>query len=48
MKYMRPFEQEFYTTRPTKLTKHFRINLLWQLYRFAALNIKMLIMVRKH
>ena len=43
-----PYEQTFYPPTPTALTKRMRTNLLWQLFRFMVLNIKMLRMVRKH
>ncbi len=45
---MRPFEQEFYAPKPTPFSLHMRVNPIWQLVRFLVLNIKMLIMVRKH
>jgi hypothetical protein len=43
-----PYEQTFYPPTPTAFTKRMRTNLLWQLFRFVILNIKMLRMVRKH
>lgn len=43
-----PYEQSFYPAVPTPLTKAMRTNLLWQVFRFVILNIKMLRMVRKH
>jgi len=43
-----PYEQSFYPAVPTRFTKAMRTNLLWQLFRFVILNIKMLRMVRKH
>lgn len=44
----KPFEQSYYPPVPTSTTKFFRTNLVWQLFRFILLNIKMLRMVRKH
>jgi hypothetical protein len=43
-----PYEKEFYPPVPTGFTKSMRSNLLWQLFRFCVINIKMLRMVRKH
>lgn len=43
-----PFEQTYYPPVPTELTKEMRTNLLWQLFRFAVINVKILRMVRKH
>jgi len=42
------FEQSYYPPLPTKSTQWFRTNLVWQLFRFAVINLKMLRMVRKH
>jgi hypothetical protein len=43
-----PYEQNYYPPVPTKFTKWLRTSLLFQFYRFIVINIKMLIMVRKH
>jgi len=43
-----PFGQNYYAAVPTKLTRSLRVNLIWQLFRFLVINIKMLRMVRKH
>ncbi len=43
-----PYGQNFYPPVPTGFTKHMRTNLLWQLFRFVIINVKMLRMVRKH
>jgi hypothetical protein len=48
MSVRKPFEQSYYPPVPTKLTKSFRTNLVWQFFRFLVLNIRMLRMVRKH
>ncbi len=42
------YGQNYYPPVPTKLTAWSRVSFLWQLWRFAILNIKMLRMVRKH
>lgn len=44
----KPYEQSYYPPVPTKLTKKFRSNVIWQFVRFLIINIKMLRMVRKH
>ena len=43
-----PFEQTYYPPVPTAFTKKMRTNILWQLFRFAVINVKILRMVRKH
>ena len=43
-----PFEQTYYPPVPTAFTKKMRTNLLWQLFRFVVINVKILRMVRKH
>ena len=48
LKKIRPYHQEFFASTPTNFTKSLRVNPIWQLFRFLVLNIKMLIMVRKH
>lgn len=44
----KPYEQNYYPPVPTQFTKRLRANLIWQLFRFTILNLKMLRMVRKH
>ena len=44
----KPYEQDFYPPVPTEFTVKSRTNLVYQLLRFAVLNIRMLKMVRKH
>lgn len=48
MSVRKPFEQSYYPPVPTRLTKFFRTNLVWQFFRFLILNVKILRMVRKH
>ena len=43
-----PYGQSYYPPVPTPFTKRMRTNLLWQLFRFAVINVKILRMVRKH
>jgi len=41
--------ESFYATRPTRTTVFLRTFLPWQLWRFVAINLKMLrIIVRSH
>ena len=44
----KPYEQSYYPPVPTKFTKWFRKNVIWQFIRFLIINLKMLRMVRKH
>ncbi|MGC8594893.1 MAG: hypothetical protein ACP5MI_04740 [Candidatus Kryptoniota bacterium] len=44
----KPFEQSYFPPIPTKFTKFLRTNLIYQFFRFIVINVKMLIMVRKH
>ncbi len=48
MSLRKPYEQSYFPPVPTKLTKFFRTNFIYQLFRFIIINIKMLRMVRKH
>lgn len=43
-----PYGQTYYPPVPTPFTKKMRTNFLWQLFRFAVINVKILRMVRKH
>jgi hypothetical protein len=43
-----PFEQDYYPPVPTRFTLFLRTNLVWQLFRFIVINLKVLRMVRKH
>lgn len=40
--------QHEFATKPTWITRHKRINLIWQFIRFLVINVKMLRMVRLH
>ena len=48
MKTTNPYGQHQFATKPTGLTRHMRINPIWQFIRFVILNLKMLRMVRLH
>ena len=42
-----PYQQAYYHPTPTGITKYMRSNILWQLFRFAVINLKMLKLMRK-
>jgi hypothetical protein len=46
-KYIKPYEQAFFTPIPGKLTRFFRTNFIWQSIRFIAINYKMVRMIMK-
>ncbi|HMB40863.1 MAG TPA: hypothetical protein VKM37_02725 [Balneolaceae bacterium] len=43
-----PYEQNYYPPTPSKFTAWKRTNPVWQFFRFLVINVKMLIMARKH
>lgn len=43
----KPYEQAYYPPVPTGFTRYLRTSWLWQLYRFAVINLKMLTLLRK-
>ncbi len=44
-----PYQQAYYPPVPTGFTRYMRTSVIWQLYRFAAINIKMLkLMAKSH
>ncbi len=44
-----PYQQAYYAPSPTGFTCYMRICLLWQVYRFFVINIKMVkLIVRSH
>lgn len=45
--HVKPYDQNFTTMVPTGIVKFLRTCVLWQLIRFAVINVKMLIVVRK-
>jgi len=45
----KPYEQCFYAPTPTKGTRRMRQSVFWQLWRFVAINLKMLkLMAKSH
>lgn len=42
-----PYQQAYYPPAPTAITKYMRSNFIWQLFRFAMINLKMLKLMRK-
>ena len=44
---IRPYEETFYPPVPGARVKFFRTNILWQLFRFAVINLKMIRMIIK-
>lgn len=44
-----PYQQAYYAPAPTGFTRFMRTFLIWQIYRFFVINIKMLkLIVRSH
>jgi len=43
----RAYQQAYYPPVPNKFTRFMRTCIIWQLFRFAAINIKMLRVVSK-
>lgn len=43
----RGYRQDYYPPVPTRFTRIMRNNLVWQLIRFAIINLKMIRLVRK-
>lgn len=42
--HLRPW---FYATKPTRATRFLRTFLPWQMVRFAVINLKMLVLIRR-
>jgi len=42
-----PYQQHYYPPVPTGFTKYARTSIVWQLYRFAVINYKMLKLMSK-
>ncbi len=42
--HLRPW---FYATKPTRMTRFLRTFLPWQMVRFAVINLKMLVLIRR-
>ncbi len=43
----KPYEQDYFTAKPTKFTLALRTNILWQILRFVYINLKMTSMIIK-
>lgn len=44
-----PYQQAYYPPTPTGFTRYMRTSILWQLYRFVVINLKMLkLMAKSH
>jgi hypothetical protein len=44
-----PYQQAYYPPTPTGFTRSMRTCVLWQIYRFIAINLKMLkLMAKSH
>ncbi|MCB1142964.1 MAG: hypothetical protein H7A24_15680 [Leptospiraceae bacterium] len=48
MKHRKAYEKDFYPPVPTNFTKRMRTNVLWQIFRFLIINMKMIQMTRLH
>lgn len=46
-KLIKPYSEGFFVSVPTKTTTYFRVNILWQIFRFIYINLKMIIMIHK-
>ncbi len=42
-----PYQQAYYPPAPTGFTRYMRTSLIWQLYRFLVINVKMLRLMSK-
>jgi hypothetical protein len=42
-----PYEQAYYPPRPSLFTRYMRTSVPWQLIRFIAINIKMLVLMSR-
>ncbi len=44
-----PYQQAYYPPVPTGITRYLRTSVVWQLYRFVIINLKMMkLMTRSH
>ncbi len=44
-----PYQQAYYPPVPTGITRYLRTSIVWQLYRFLVINLKMMkLMTRSH
>jgi hypothetical protein len=42
-----PYQQAYYPPAPNAFTRHMRNNIVWQIFRFIVINMKMLKLMRK-
>lgn len=42
-----PYQQAYYPPVPTGFTRYMRTSLIWQLFRFLVINVKMLQLMSK-
>jgi hypothetical protein len=42
-----PYQQDYYPPIPTGFTRYMRTSLIWQLYRFVVINLKILKLLTK-
>ena len=42
-----PYQQAYYPPVPTGFTRYMRTSIIWQLYRFLVINVKMLRLMSK-
>ena len=44
-----PYQQAYYPPVPTGITRYLRTSVVWQLYRFVIINLKLMkLMTRSH
>jgi hypothetical protein len=44
-----PYQQAYYPPAPTAFTRYMRTSVLWQLYRFLVINLKIMrLMAKSH
>ncbi len=42
-----PYTETFFPPVPTRFTRRMRVSFIWQTFRFAVINLKMIRMIRK-
>ena len=42
-----PYQQAYYPPSPTAFTRYMRTSLIWQLFRFLVINLKILVLMTK-
>lgn len=46
-KFGAPYEQDYFTSLPSRRIRFLRTCILWQLVRFVFINLRMILMIRK-